>query len=392
MNIRALRLYLLAMVAVPAIATALIFLIAAGLLTKSALIIGQAEPGFDPTNLLTARIALPANKYVSGEERTRFFTEVRKRIAGLPGVQSAGLATTLPFSGQEWMATVAIEGRDALPDSALPVLSLDAVSPDYFQAMRIPVRMGRSFSELDDANRAGVVVINEQTARRYWPNQDPIGRRVRLAIGQPSWRQVVGVVGDVKHRSLEDWAAPRIYMPCLQAPSRWMSLVVRSRQDPATLAEAIRQAVRSVDRDQSLTDIKTMEQRLLASMVGRSGIVRLSRILAGAALLAAMAAAFGVMVSWPSSRADAGGASRSFGARQRKIFWLLGERTMGMLFLGLCIGLGLVLFFAKPMRSLLFGVTPTDPGVLSFGFLTVAGGVFLVSYVGAWIATRRIPT
>jgi putative ABC transport system permease protein len=381
-------LFLLVMLEVFAIAVALVFLVAAGLMTKTFLIIRQVDPGFDAGNLLTAQITLPAAKYATGDQQAHFFSEVLKRVESLPGVQSAGLAAILPFSGRDAAAAVEVEGYPTRHSEEHPISAVDGVSPNYFQAMRIPLLRGRPFTEQDGATEPGVVVISEQMARRLWFAQDPIGRRMRLRGWQLSWRTIVGVVGDVKYGKLSEVTEARTYLPYLQVPSNGMSLAVRCEQDPARLAEALRKAVWSVDRDQPVADITTMEQRLWASLKGPREIMRLSLVYAALALIVAMAAAFGVVVCWPVRRAEERGTPMSFGSRQGKILRLVVVHGLPMLLLGVGIGLRLAFLSARLMTSSLYGVTPTDPGILGLSVLVVCAGVLLACYAGAWRTSR----
>jgi len=361
--------------------------ISVSVVTKSSLIVRQLEPGFDAFNLLTRQITLPTATYATANQRELFFSEVLRRVESLPGVRSAAVAMMLPLSGRDAATEVEIEGHPAPLSAASPTPTLDAVSPSYVRAMRIPILRGRPLTEQDGASERGVALINAQMARRFWPNSDPIGRRIRLRGGQPSWYTIVGVVGDVKYARLDEPAAARTYLHHARAASAGMSLVVRSAQDPARLTEAVRNTVWSVDRDQPIADTMTMEQRFRAAL--RRDVQRPSYVRALVALIVAMAATFGVMMCWPPQRDGERGAPASLWTRQRKILGLM-ERDLPMLLLSVTIGLSLAVTLKKSLNRLFFGVTPTDSGILGFSVSVLSSAMLLASYLSAWTASRRV--
>ncbi|MGB8508626.1 MAG: ABC transporter permease, partial [Pyrinomonadaceae bacterium] len=247
----------------------LVLLVGAGLLMRSFLQLRDVKPGFNPHNVLTASVALPALKYGKEDEQATFFQNVLQRVGALPGVRAVAAVDPLPLSGSLAQNIITIEGRPPLAPGDRLATDSRVVSPGYFDAMNIPVIKGRVFSEHDGKEAPKVLVVNETLARKYFPGEDPIGKRISVTIAENMTGEIVGVVGDVKHRGLDKEAGPECYVTYLQVPVPYMTLVARTESnDPASLAAALRGAVAEADKDQPVADVRTMDA-LLASSVAR---------------------------------------------------------------------------------------------------------------------------
>ncbi|MBA3243445.1 MAG: ABC transporter permease, partial [Acidobacteria bacterium] len=275
------------------VALSLVLLVSAGLLIKSFLNLLNVDPGFKAQNVLTARVSLSPQKYAKDEQTAAFFKDALERIKGLPGVRSAGIISNLPIGGGDQSGGFSIEGRggDAPGDS--PVAGIRTASPDYFRALEIPLLKGRHLTDQDVAGGQNVVLINNALARKYWPGQDPLGKRVRGtgAPGgpEPPWQMIVGMVGDIRQGALDAPPKPQIYYPYLQTPSLNMTFVVSTSSDPLTLVPALRREILAIDREQPLANIATLDNIVSDSVY----LNRFSMILIG--IFAAVALALTVI-------------------------------------------------------------------------------------------------
>ncbi|HEX7177552.1 MAG TPA: ABC transporter permease, partial [Pyrinomonadaceae bacterium] len=285
-----------ALLIVSEVALSIMLLVGAGLLVRSFLELRSVKPGFEAQNVLTAGISLPSAKYGEEQQQAAFYSQALERIAALPGVKAVGGVEPMPFSGNGWQTSLKFPDRPPAAPGERPTSHARIVSPDYFRALGIPLQRGRVIAETDDARAPKVMVINETFASKYFPGEDPVGKRVTPSVAPGYDTQIVGVVGDVKHRRLNEDAAPEFYISYQQAPGPILALVVRSEGgDPAGLANAVRQAVLQVDPNQPLYSVKTM-QELLSDSVARSRFqMLLLTIFAAVALALAGVGLFGVM-------------------------------------------------------------------------------------------------
>ena len=247
------------------VALAVVLLASAGLLIRSFHRLNQVDLGFNPDNLLTMRMVLPLPKYAKPETRRPFYDELFRRIHAIPGVEAAGINTRLPLSTSGMKFSFSVEGRTMPNDANLPFAIYRVVNPDYFRAMSIPVQRGRVFDTRDTADSTPVFLINRRLAEQFWPGENPTGKRLKIgpADGPNAWATVIGVVGDVRQAGLYGEQLAEIYVPYAQERRSWMSprdLIVRTNGDAAALAGAVRQAVWSVDKDQPVSNIRTMDQ------------------------------------------------------------------------------------------------------------------------------------
>ncbi|HKP73788.1 MAG TPA: ABC transporter permease, partial [Pyrinomonadaceae bacterium] len=243
------------------VALALVLLISAGLMIKSFVRLLDVSPGFDPHHLLTMQLSLPEARYSQNAQVAGFYTQLRERVAAQPGVESVGLVNYLPMAGSGGTTTFVFEGRPAPPQGQYPEANFRIATPDYFTTMKIPLVKGRAFNEHDNEGSPGVVIINETMARLSFPNEEPLGKRLLRPDGTNP-REIIGVVGDVKHFGLEDEAEAYLYVAHAQVPETAMALVARTSGEPESVAAAVKREVLAMDKEQPVVDIKNMEQRL----------------------------------------------------------------------------------------------------------------------------------
>jgi putative ABC transport system permease protein len=374
------------------VALSLILLVGAGLMIRSFWKLQQVDPGFNATNVVTMSVALPRVKYSDPNQVTAFFDRVLEQISALPGVVSGGATTTLPLLGDGSTQPFTIEGRPEVGVAQQPMALTRYISPDYFRTMTIPLRRGRFFSDQDRENGIPVVIISETMARRFWPGEDPIGRRMTPSFhSQQGPREIVGVVGDVKG-GLDADAAAMMYLPYKQAPRPFMALVARTVSDPQNSIQAISKTIYSVDKEQALRNVKTMEQVVAASVSGRRLNMMLLIIFAAVALVLAAVGVYGVMNYSVSLLRRELGIRIALGAQSMDILrFVLGQGLM-LTLTGIAAGLLVAYGLTHLMAKLLYGITATD--VLTFiSVSSVLMGVgLLASYLPARRATRVDPT
>jgi putative ABC transport system permease protein len=374
------------------VAVALLLLVGAGLMTKSFLRLQQVDPGFDATNVVSMNIALPTSKYRE-QQLNIFYDQLFERIRNLPGVKYVGGINPLPLGGTNISLSVLVEGAPAVALTDRPSVGVRVVTPGYFQTMSIPILKGRPFTEQDRDNTPNVILVNEALASRFWPNQDAVGKRLDFEedSGKQVWREIVGVVGNVKHKALATEVMPEAYFPYKQGPENFMGLVVRTASDPVSMIPAIRNQVLSIDKDQPVSDIMTMEQRLAKSVASSRFVMLLLGSFSVLALGLAAVGIYGVMSYLVTQRTQEIGVRMALGAQKRDVLKLVVRRGMVLATVGTVIGLIASLALTRLMRSLLFEVTPTDWltfVITSVVLLTVA---LLACYIPARRATKVDP-
>ena len=355
--------HLRSLLVITEIALALVLLIASGLMIKSFLRLQNVNPGFNPENLITLEMQLPENKYLDSERQAIFQQQLVQRIAQVPGVQSVGTVDNLPFSGNELNAGWGIEGQPPLSATERPRAFLRNVSPNYFEAMGIPLRKGRAFADSDNANTPGVAIINETAARRFWPNQEPLGKRFkrgRLETQNP-WMTVVGVVAPVSHTALQVASQPEVYLPFQQNPGLNLTLVARTTSDPKAFAGAVRREVSALDKDLPVSNMKFMDEIIGKSVAQPRVYALLLGIFAGLALILASIGIYGVMSYSVTQRIHEIGIRMALGARPVDVLKLVVKQGLALALVGVFVGLIVSLALTRVLASQLFGVTPTDP-------------------------------
>jgi putative ABC transport system permease protein len=366
------------------VAITLVLLTGAGLLIKSFINLQRVDPGFNPQNVLTMRLALPSYKY-SGDDPIRgFTTELLQRVKHLPGVHSAGITTALPLSTAEAAMSFTVDGQPPPADGSMPIASHRIVSPDYFQVLSIPLLKGRVFTDHDVKDVQSVVVINQSMARTVFGNQDAIGKRLFIG-GAKNASEIIGVVGDVRHSSLDQEPKPEMYVSYLQTPRPVYTLAVRPNLEPSSMAGAVRNEVWSIDKDQPITAVKTMEQMRSESLASiRFNTIALS-IFAGIGLILAAVGIYGVMAYSVGQRTHEIGIRMALGAQAGSVLKMVLVQGMILVLIGVVVGLGASFALTRIMTSLLYGVTPTDP--VTFAFIAVT--LILVALVANYIPARR---
>jgi putative ABC transport system permease protein len=370
------------------IAIALVVLIGAGLLLQTFRRLQQVDLGFDMRNILTATVELPDSRYPKPEQATAFYQNLLDRVKALPGVEAVSAIAPQPLSGDAYVISFDIEGRD-IPKGARPSSHFRSISLDYFSAMKIPLLAGRAFTERDDARSPGVVIVNETFAKRHFPGENPIGKHLKPSIsleGEPVWREIVGVVKDVKHRqTLSGDYDPEYYVPHAQIPINSMNLIVRVTNDPRGLARSLQHEVQSLDRDIPVFRIKTMEQYLGMAVAQPKFNALLLGLFAGLALLLTAIGLYGVMAYSVIQRAQEIGIRIALGAQTGDVLKMVLRQGLKLTALGLLIGLAAAFALTRYMQSLLFGVKATDP----LTFVAIALLLIVVALLACWVPARR---
>lgn len=372
------------------IALATTLLIGAGLLLKSFHLLQSQNPGFRSENVATALIDLPETKYVDGPAQARALEQIVERLNAIPGVQSAAFTSTLPFSGNNSSGSYRIEGLDVAEGTSPPHAMQRQVAGDYFGTMGIELKRGRLFNAGDREDGAPVVVIDEFMADRYFPGQDPIGKRVRRGSADPNadlpWATIVGVVGTIKHGRLgENVEKETIYWPVAQAPQSSGALVVKANVPAQTLNAAIREAVLAFDPEQSLFGVQTLDERISRSLNNQRAPMVLLGIFAVVALVLSAIGIYGVLAYSVGQRTGELGVRMAIGAGRSQILALILRH--GAWLTGIGLGLGLIGAFAggQAMRTQLFGVGGADPVI----FLIVPVLLAAIALFSCWLPARR---
>jgi len=368
-------------------ALALTLLVGAGLLIRSFLQLHSVESGFDPTRVLKAWMFLPEKQYPTSRQQAQFIRQVVERIQALPEVEAAGASTALPLYGND-NGYFRVEGQpESMPNEPYVDAEYPKITPDYFRAMGIHVLRGRPFTWADDENSPEVAIVNEWMSRRYWPGEDAIGKRVCIDYrdGQPVWRQIVGVVNDVKHDGLAASTRPQIYIPTMQFTHSGTILAIRAKGDPAALANTIRRQVAALDRNQPVLDIGTMEKVVSDSVADRRFQMTLLTIFAAMALILSATGVYSVMAYAVARRTREMGIRLALGAPPRDVLRLVVGQGMKLALAGVGIGLAAAFGLTRLMRGLLFGVSALDP----LTFVAVALLLTGVALVACCIPARR---
>jgi putative ABC transport system permease protein len=371
------------------IALALVLLVGAGLMIKSFSRLHEVSPGFNPDNLLTMQIELPAAKYPKPQQRANFFHAVVERVSGLPGVVAAGTVSELPLSGQLNDTYFYVEGRGTDPARDRALADFRTVSAGYFRAMQIPLKRGREFTEQEVSEGARVVVVNESIANRFFGGEDPTGKRLLVETGERTPYEVVGVVGDIRQRGLDSEVSPEMYMPQYRAGAT--SLVVRTARDPESLAASVRGAVRAVDADQPVANVRTMGQIIDTSVTRSRFRMLLFSVFAAAALILASVGIYGVIAYSVAQRTHEIGIRMALGAEPGRIFRSVLGGVLKVALAGLFLGLVLSLALTRLLSTLLYGVSATDPLTFLWVSPLLVGVALAASLVPAYRATRVDP-
>ncbi|MEY2576461.1 MAG: hypothetical protein QOF80_1948 [Verrucomicrobiota bacterium] len=376
------------------VALALVLLVGAGLLLKSFVRLQNVHPGFETKNVLTMEVALPVLKYPRGKPVADFYAEATRRVKELPGVEAAAFTSILPLSGTNSDSSFAIEGRDPAVDKVYPDEEIRDITPEYFSVIKVPLLQGRFFNDSDQFDGPGVVIVNNSFAKKWFPNQDVIGKRITFSDTRKpdaKWITIVGLVGDMRHRGLDLDPKPEYYGAHNQTPYRGMILAVRSAQDPRSLTTAIRREISRLDPDLPAANVRTLEQVAADSIAPRRLSVVLIGVFAVVALVLASVGIYGVMSFLVVQRTHEIGVRMALGAQRADVLRLVIGRAAKLVLFGTGIGLLLGVLSGSALRSLLYNVGAFDPTT----FLTVTFALcavsFLASYIPALRATRADP-
>ncbi len=373
------------------VAVALVVVAAAGLLLASFARLHDVDPGFRSGRVLTLQVSLPRSKFADARHAIGFYRRLLDRLAGLPGVTAAAAIDPLPFSGEGWSSTYAIEGVPIAPTQPQPHAAYAAVTPDYFRAMSVPLRAGRFFTGADAEGTPAVVVVDEQLARRDWPGEDPIGKRVLVGGSGGPPATVVGVVGHVRYAALESVGEPELYLAAFQRPRYLMGVVVAVSGVPLRLAAAVRETVRALDPDVPTGSLRSMDSLVAAATSRQRFQLFLIALFAAFSLLLAAVGLSGVLAQMVAARTREIGIRRALGARRRDVLALVVGRGMWLAGTGVIIGLIAAWGGTRFLESLLFGVSSADPAIFTGVALLLLAVASLAALLPAWRALRVDP-
>ena len=376
------------------LAVALVLLVGAGLLVKTFWKLRSVEPGFNPDNLITMRVELPESRYEDVPTQTRFRKQALAGMNSLPRVQAA-MVSELPLSGDSLNHDFLVENRPPIAPGDEPSVETRSILGDYFKVMQIPLQRGRDFGAQDfDEKAPRVGVANEALVRQYFPNEDPLGKRVRWARNpQIEWITIVGVVGDVKHFGLDLPEEPALYTPYTQISpwKRWMSFAARTQGDASGTVQALKQEIWKVDSQLPVTRVETMSEVAASSFAARRFNMSLLSVFAGLALVLAAIGIYGVMSNAVTQRTQEIGIRLALGARAVDVLKLIIRDGLMLVIIGVVLGLAGAFALTRLMTTLLFGVTPTDGLTIAVVSGVLIGIALLACFIPARRATKVDP-
>jgi putative ABC transport system permease protein len=367
------------------VALALVLLAGAGLLVRSFSKLLQVDTGFDQARVVTMNVSLPGSRYGEAAKRVQFYERLFARLATLPGVESVGAISSLPLSGPGAATALEIVGRPRPPAGQDHVTDVRVVGKDYFASMRIPLISGRLFDPADKGDATNRVVINEALARRHWPNEDPLGRKIRVSWNDVRDDEVIGVVSDVRSQGLETDPRPMIYWPYARFSYPGMTLTLRTLGDTSSVVRAAAAAIREQDPSLAVADIKTMEDVVATSVAQRRLTVQLIGLFAMVALVLAAVGIYGVIAYTVTQRTQEIGIRMALGAQRGRVLGMVVGEAMLLTGTGIAAGLAGALALTRLMKDLLFQVAPGDPLTL----MLVTAGLAVVALAASYIPGRR---
>jgi len=372
------------------VALGLVLLVGAGLMMRSFGLLVNINPGFDPKNVMTGRISMAGSAYETSEQRVGYVNQTLERLKALPGVESAAFVAPMPFSGGNVGSDFRIEGHPKPEPGKEPSASNRSVTSQYFQAIRIPLLKGRYFTEQDQRGGHGVAIINESLARRYFQNEDPLGKYISNVganqnEGDPERYQIVGVIGDVHHNSLTKAASPELYLPYQQNSWNWGNFFVRTTNDQAGLTRSFTEAIRASDKTVPITGVKPLTEAISDTVAQARFYTLLFALFGGTGLLLTMTGIYGVISYTVAQQTQEIGIRMALGARGADVLKLVIGQGMVLTFIGIGLGLAGALGLTRLMQTLLFGISATDP----LTFVVVALALALVAFVACYVPARR---
>ncbi|HEX4595687.1 MAG TPA: ABC transporter permease [Bryobacteraceae bacterium] len=368
------------------VALAVVLLVGASLMVRGFSSMVKTGQALEPSTLLTLRLAITENKYREKYQVAEFYRQVLERIQAVPGVRSAVAVSALPYSDHANGRNFSIEGRAAEPGDQ-PTGMYQVASPGYFETLHIPLRAGRYLNKSDGTDAPKVAVISERMAERWWKNESPIGRRIKIgeADFKSPWMTIVGVVSDVVHNPYDRAPRRTLYVPYQQAPNLWMDVGVRTAGDPLTVAPALMAAIRSVDPEQPITDLRTMERAIHNRSIGLNYMAALMGIFGAIALLLSAIGVYGVMAYLVSEQTQEIGLRMALGASRGSVLQMIFRRGLLTIGVGLLIGLPLAYGFSRLMASLIFGVSASDAPT----FVGIPAALMAAAALAIYIPARR---
>jgi putative ABC transport system permease protein len=381
------------MLVISELALAAMLLIGAGLLVKSLWRLLHVDTGANAERVLTMQLALRGTRYTGPLQVESFYSRLLELVAPLPGVRAAAISNSLPPNNHDESDDFAIEGRPVAPEQALPIAYMIRVSPDYFRLLEIPLRRGRYFTTADSANAPLVAVISETTARQFFPNEDPIGKRINLVdAGEPIWWNIIGVVGDVKYNGLARKTEPAVYQPVIQASSSSGFFIVKTDiANPLALTASVRSQINSLDSELPISQVSTLEQRMADSVAQPRFRTTLVALFAALALILACIGIYGVISYSVAQRTHEIGIRIALGAQRGDVLKMILKQGVKLALIGVGIGMSAAVALTWLMNTLLFDVKATDPMAFVTTALLLAGTVLLACWLPARRATKVDP-
>jgi putative ABC transport system permease protein len=367
----------------------LLLLIGAGLLLRSFGRLLGVDPGFDGHNVLTMNVSLPTVKYAKPAQQIAFFDELLRRVSVLPGVRGAAISATLPLTWKR-ITPVLPEGQPNVPLAERPFVDIEAISPQWFQTMRVPLRAGREFSAADNADAPKVVIVNETFARRFWGDQNPLDKRIVVGRG-PAQSQVIGVAADVKNKGLAQDTQAQLYLPFQQLPWADMNLLVRTMVPPQSITSAVRAQISAVDPDQPVAGIQTVDQIMDTDLAQPRFTMLLFGVFSATALALSIIGIYGVLAYWVAQRRYELGIRLALGAQRADILRIVVRQGFTLAIVGIGIGLMAALLLTRLMSSMLYKIGTLDLTTFAVAPLVFLGVALLASYLPARSATRVDP-
>jgi putative ABC transport system permease protein len=372
------------------VALALVLLAGAGLLIRSFVRLLNVDPGFNPARTITMRLSLPSGTYRDNDRPALFYERLFQEIDRLPGVEAAGAVSFLPLTGLGSATSMVILGQPAPPTGQEPVTDVRVLSHDYLKAMGIPLVRGRLFNESDPSDAKGRVIINETFARRHWPDEDPIGKRIHINWDDTD-DEVIGVVGDVKHAGLDATTRAMTYWPYRRNPYNSMAIAIRTTGEPTAVVSAVATLVRQMDPALALAGVRTLDEVIANSVAERRLTMMLLTVFAGAALLLAAVGIYGVIAYGVTQRTQEIGIRMALGAERATVLRMVVKGALLLVALGIAAGGAGALFLTRLMRGLLFEVGPADPATFAVVSAVLAAVALAASLVPGLRATRVDP-
>jgi predicted permease len=374
-------------------ALAIVLLTGAGLTMRTIGALTTVDTGFRPDHLLTMRVMLAGEQWTEGRRRN-FFDDLTAKLRAVPGVTKAALTYSLPIDGSQWGSVFVASDKTVADRAQTPAAAFSPVGDGYFDALGMRIVRGRVLDQRDTADAPLVVVVNETLARRIWPGEDPVGKHLKQGWSDTptKWREVVGVVGDVKFEGVAAETPMQIYVPMTQTPTRMVGAVVRTATSPALITPAIENAVHDLDKDLPVYSLRTMDDMLDASIAQQRMSMLVFAVFATVALVLASIGLYGVVAHGVTERTHEIGVRMALGADRRHVLSLVVRQGLTMAGLGTLVGVIAALALSRLIESLLFHVKPTDPLTFAAVVGTLLGVAALACYVPAWRATRVDPT